>query len=123
MALFDVKPKQKKTTPVDEYIPQFIKEGQFTGEELVIAELIQRRRLQMLIHSCIYYELNKNIIPDKMFDALGKELAKLQNDYPEIASKICFNEAFIGWDGSTGFDLPLKHKWVLRKATHLLKIQ
>lgn len=123
MALFDVKPKQKKTAPVDEYIPQFIKEGQFTGEELVIAELIQRRRLQMLVHSCIYYEMDKNIISDKLFDTLGKELAKLQNEYPDIARKICFNEAFIGWDGSTGFDLPLKNKWVIKKATHLLTIK
>ena len=29
-----------------------------------ISELIKRRRLQILIHSCIYYEFNQNLITD-----------------------------------------------------------
>ena len=30
----------------------------FKGEDLAIAEKIQQRRLQMIIHSCIYYTMN-----------------------------------------------------------------
>lgn len=36
----------------------------YRGEKLKIAELILQRRLQMLVHSYIYYELNDNIISD-----------------------------------------------------------
>ena len=37
----------------------------FSGNELQVAEKIQQRRLQLLIHSCIYYEFNQNLISDK----------------------------------------------------------
>ena len=40
----------------------------FAGKELEIAELIQRRRLQVLVHSYIYYERNTNLVTDAVFD-------------------------------------------------------
>ena len=88
----------------------------FEGEELKIAEKIQQRRLQILIHSCIYYEFNKNVISDRQFDIWAKELVQLQKDYPEIAKQVDWSEAFEGFDGSTGFDLPIKDTWVMNKA-------
>lgn len=88
----------------------------FEGEQLQIAEKIQQRRLQMLIHSCIYYEFNRNVISDRQFDIWAKELVQLQKDYPEIAKQIDWAEAFEGFDGSTGFDLPIKDEWVQSKA-------
>ena len=88
----------------------------FRGEELNIAEKIQQRRLQILIHSCIYYEFNRNVISDRQFDIWAKELVQLQKDYPEIAKQVDWAEAFEGFDGSTGFDLPIKDKWVQNKA-------
>lgn len=91
----------------------------FNGEELNIAELIQQRRLQILIHSCIYYEYNRNVISDRQFDIWAKELVQLQKDYPEIAKQVIWAEAFEGFDGSTGFDLPIKDKWVMQKASRL----
>lgn len=101
----------------------FIQEGQFSDEELPIAQLIQRRRIQMLIHSRIYYVLDQNLITDKQFDEWGRELVKLQADYPEIASRICYADAFKDWDASTGAFLPLEDDWVVYKAQHLLSIQ
>ena len=91
----------------------------FTGEELEIAELIQQRRLQLLVHSCIYYHLNTNIISDKKWDEWAKELKTLQEQYPDIAKQIMWYDAFKDWDASTGAFLPIKDEWVLRKA-HLI---
>ncbi len=48
-----------------------------------IAELIHRRREQMLVHSYIYYQLNDNIIDDSTWSKWAMELQQLQKDYPE----------------------------------------
>lgn len=93
----------------------------FSGEDLKIADLIQRRRLQILIHSCIYYEKDSNIINDKQWDTWARELVKLQSDYPEIASKVAHADAFKDWDASTGAFLPLKDKSLVGRANCLLR--
>lgn len=94
----------------------------FERDELVIADLIQRRRLQILVHSCIYYELDANILSDKKYDELGKELVSLQKEYPEISKKVIWADAFEGYDASTGFDLPIRDSWVVNKARQLLSL-
>ena len=94
----------------------------FTGEELEIAELIQQRRLQMLVHSLIYYDLNHNIISDKTWQEWAWELRDLQQSYPEIEKKVPYREGFENWDGSTGAFLPYKSETIQRiafKLTHL----
>lgn len=95
----------------------------FTGasEEERILELINRRRRQILVHSCIYYDLGDNIISDHTWSAWAFELAELQKSYPEIAAQCAFHKEFIGFDGSTGCDLPLRDPWVLNKALKLLR--
>lgn len=100
----------------------FIVPGMFTDTELSTAQLIQQRRLQMLVHSRIYYELDTNIISDHQWAKLATELAQLQQQYPEIAARVCYAEAFQDWDGSTGAFLPLKDEWVVRKADQLLHL-
>lgn len=92
----------------------------FKGKELEIAELIQQRRFQILIHSCIYYHFNSNLISDKKFDSWARELAQLQLDYPEIAKQVMYAEEFEGFDGTTGFDLPLENEWVINKAKQIM---
>lgn len=119
LALFNAQPK--KSLSKDNGNP-FIQPGQYTDEELSIAELIQRRRLQMLIHSKLYYDMDTNLITDKQFDEWGRELVQLQRDNPNIAKRICFAEAFKDWDASTGAFLPLQDPWVIRKAQQLLNI-
>lgn len=116
MSLFQIAEKKK-----DNDNP-FIQVGQYTDEELPIAEIIQRRRLQMLIHSKLYYDMNISLITDKQFDEWGRELVQLQKDNPEIAKRICFANAFKDWDASTGAFLPLQDPWVIRKAQQLLNI-
>lgn len=92
----------------------------FTGDELMIAELIQQRRLQLLVHSRIYYELNNNIISDHKWDAWARELKTLQEQYPNISEKVMYYEAFKDWDASTGAFLPLHDEWVVRKANQMI---
>jgi hypothetical protein len=89
-------------------------------EELLV--IIERRRRQLLVHSCIYYHMDRNLISDKQWDMWAYELAELQATYLELAKKGVFAEAFEGFDGTTGFDLPITDPWVVRKATYLLSI-
>ena len=74
----------------------------FSGEELKIAEKIQRRRYQMLVHSYIYYEMNENIISDSQWSKWAVELAELQCKYPSISKQVIYADDFEDWDGSSG---------------------
>ena len=87
-----------------------------------VRSLILRRRLQVLVHSCIYYELNDNIIPDNTWSAWAEELAELQKQYPKIADRVDYAKEFKDFDGSTGFHLPTRNPEIMAKARYLLKI-
>ncbi|MGG2028041.1 hypothetical protein AB1282_20280 [Gottfriedia sp. S16(2024)] len=50
-----------------------------------IREKIQQRRLQILVHSYIYYQLNGSIIEDSTWDRWAKELVELTESYPDEA--------------------------------------
>jgi hypothetical protein len=95
----------------------------FSGEELEIAELIQQRRLQLLVHSCIYYNMDRNLILDLTWDKWAKELVELQRKYPHISCEVDWYDAFKDWDASTGAFLPLTDEWVVRKATQLAGVK
>lgn len=92
----------------------------FSGEELKIAEKIQQRRLQMLVHSYIYYDLDNNIVSDATWSRWAVELAQLQKDYPEIEKKVPYRDGFEEWDGSTGAFLPYKTPQIQRIAARLM---
>lgn len=85
-----------------------------------VNELIKRRRLQLLVHSCIYYGMDMNLIDDHTFDKWSDELVKLQTDYPEVSKQVEWYDAFKDWDGSTGAFLPLNDTWVISKAKYLV---
>ena len=94
----------------------------FTGKDLEIAEKIQQRRYQMLIHSCLYYHLNKNIVTDKQWDTWARELKDLQEQYPDISAKVTLYDEFKDWDASTGAFLPIEEPWVVMMARKLLAV-
>lgn len=94
----------------------------FSGEELKIAEKIQQRRLQMLVHSYIYYRMDDNIVTDHQWSAWAVELAELQNKYPDIEKQVPFRKGFEDWDGSSGAFLPLNEPWIKTKARNLLEL-
>ena len=92
----------------------------FSGKDLIIAERIQQLRLQMLVHSCIYYEMDRNVITDRDWDRWARLLRSLQAKYPEISKQVIWYEAFKDWDASSGAFLPLKDEWVVQKAKQVL---
>lgn len=88
-----------------------------------IAAMIKRRRLQLLVHSCIYYGMDMNLIDDVTFDRWSDELVKLQAEYPDISKQVEWYDAFKDWDGSTGAFLPINDVWVITKAKRLVSLQ
>lgn len=66
-------------------------------------EIIHHRRL-LLVHSCIYYVLNAHVVEDHVWQQWAFELAYLQDDYGDVVG--FYDEAFAGWDGSSGYFLP-----------------
>lgn len=87
-----------------------------------VRALILRRRLQILVHSCIYYVFNENIILDSTWSEWARELTHLQKKYPFIASRVDYAQEFKNFDGSTGFDLPTRNPEIMAKAQYLLKL-
>jgi len=87
-----------------------------------IESLIRRRRAQMLIHSCIYYELDESVISDHVWQGWADELTQLQTGYPEHCKIGFFDFEFRDWTGATGNHLPLRDPWVSSKARYILDI-
>lgn len=63
--------------------------------------VIQRK---ILIHSILYYELNKTILTDAEFDKMCRKLLK-GKEYTKNYHKTDYFYVFYDFDGSTGFDL------------------
>lgn len=85
-----------------------------------ILKLIEYRRKQILVNSCIYYIYGQSIISDQQFDKLARDLVKLNKENPEFVNKGEFWEGFIDFDGTTGYYLPLTSGWVDRQARRLI---
>lgn len=83
---------------------------------------IKQRRAQMLIHSCIYYELNDNVVSDHTWQKWADELEKLQNDNPDCCNINFYDYNFRDWTGATGNHLPHRDPWVMRKSQYILNL-
>ena len=92
-----------------------------TNDDQIIAK-IRQRRAQMLIHSCIYYEMDDNIVSDHRWQAWADELEALQLANPHCCNINFYDNEFRNWDGSTGNHLPHRHPWVLSKANYILSL-
>lgn len=83
-----------------------------------IEEKIKQRRLQMLVHSYIYYELDTNIVDDATWSRWAMELVKLQKENPITSKNVIYYEQFKDWDGSSGAFL--KYNDSIKKTAELL---
>ena len=86
-----------------------------------IGAKIKQRRSQMLIHSCLYYEMDDSIVSDDKWQQWADELEQLQRDYPDLNKIGFYDEEFRDWDGSTGAHLPHRDPWVYGKSLALIK--
>lgn len=82
---------------------------------------INRRQRQILVHSCLYYRFDINLIPDHLYDFWSRELADLIVNHPQLFEQSAYHKDFIGFDGSTGFDLPIGRPEIERKAQLLFR--
>ena len=86
---------------------------------LTIQERINFLQRYIIVHSY------KNIISDREYDAKAKELAKYQNDYPELWRKSEYYKQFgDDYTGATGFtlyhDLDDYQKEIVRSIVHFI---
>lgn len=86
-----------------------------------VRSLIQRRRLQLLVHSAIYYAYNESIVTDEQWKNWALELEQLQKDFPTEAAEAPYAESFQNFDHSTGYDLPFANPEISAKARWILK--
>ena len=92
----------------------------FFDDKQTIKEKIKQRRAQMLIHSCIYYELDSNIVDDHKWQEWAEELDVLQKENPDCLNLGFYDKHFLDWDGTTGAHLPHRHPWVYNKAKYVI---
>lgn len=83
---------------------------------------IQRLRLKLLVHSCIYYGYNECIVSDEAWAKWALELERLQKEYPELAAEVRWHDAFKNFDHSTGYDLPYDQPGIRAKAVFLMRL-
>ena len=88
-----------------------------------IKELIKQKRLEVLVHSYLYYDLNKNIITDIEWSKIAFELVELQKQYPSLAKQVEYAEDFEEFDGSSGCDLQYRSPNIVSTGQHLLLLQ
>lgn len=85
---------------------------------------ILRRRKQVLVHSCLYYQFNTNLIEDWQYDKIARRLAELQITYPEISNTLGYHDKDFknfGLDHCySGFNLPRNSPEVVWAAQLLL---
>lgn len=86
-----------------------------------IKSLIQRRRLQILVHSCIYYVFGSSLISDNQWKDWAIELVGLQKAHPKIANQVKYAKEFKDFDPSTGYNLPIREDDVMSRALHLMR--
>jgi hypothetical protein len=90
--------------------------------ELELIELINRRRRQILVFSCVYYVFNDNLVSDQEYDLRVRQLMELQDEYPWIASKCIYQKEFEKMDGcGSGYSLSCREPWVINKALQLIR--
>lgn len=79
-----------------------------------VAEKIKRRENQLLLHACLYYEFNLNLISDDKYDQWSFELKDLIDRYPAEFKASPYYEQFKDFVPDSGYYLPYKLK--LRRA-------
>ena len=84
-------------------------------------ELIKRRRNQVLVHSCIYYQYDESYISDHQFDAWCIELVELIKRFPDAYSDN-YDKYFKDWRGESGYQFPHRDNIINGRAIRIMRI-
>jgi hypothetical protein len=84
-----------------------------------LSEKIRQRRIQMLVHSYLYYEMDENVVDDHKWQQWADELVVLQKQKMDIGF---YDDAFRDWTGASGAFLPFDD-WVKERAKKLLQLK
>ena len=95
--------------------------GKIISPVQTLKERVKQLRMQMMVHSCIYYRLSDNIISDHVWQDRANELALIQ-ELCDMKTIGFYDDYFLNWDGSTGFHLPVADPFIVSKAIYLLEI-
>ena len=75
-------------------------------DNLTTQEYIDFLQRFIIVHSHIYYNLNRNVISDRGYDSKAKELFMYKEDYPDLwKSSMYYKQFGDDYNGCTGFDL------------------
>ena len=93
-------------------------------DEKILLSLINRRERQILVHSYIYYEMDKSLISDDTWTKWAFELSRLRDEHPDIYALSEYAAIFRNFDGSTGFDLysAYMRPEIVNKALYLMRV-
>jgi len=86
--------------------------------EVTLLERIRKYRLNMLVHSYLYYHLDIALISDNKWQQWANELTTLQAEHGTVFG--VYDDVFKDWDGSTGMHLPVDD-WVFSTSHKLLR--
>lgn len=65
-------------------------------------ELMQK---WLLVHSYLYYIMNRSVVTDSMFDKNSRQLVEMMQASPEAFKASKYYSVFRDWDGTTGYHL------------------
>ena len=85
-----------------------------------ILEKINQRERQLLVHCCLYYGMNVNIISDDKYDFFSFDLANLIKEHPDDFKKSAYHYEFRNFDPSTGLGLNYKKPKIINTGLKLL---
>ncbi|MCX7924165.1 MAG: hypothetical protein N3B21_19475 [Clostridia bacterium] len=74
----------------------------------------------IIVQSIIYYELNSNVVSDKMFDDNSHQFVGLVDEHNDDFKQTFYYKVMKGFDGSTGFDLFHRLKRFDKEHAHYL---
>lgn len=86
-----------------------------------IIEKINQRERQLMVHCCLYYAMNTNIIDDDTYDKFSFNLADLIKKYPNDFKKSAYYYEFRNFNPSTGLGLNYKKPEIIKAAYRLKK--
>lgn len=90
------------------------------GQVISPSEVIKRHRLNLMIHSYLYYWQDISIWSDDKWQQVADELEELQRIYPEPIN--FYDKEFEDWTGATGMHLP-RDNYVVSKAMYIARLQ